>query len=42
VSDCCTPNGCTTPAPPAGLPFPGQVDRRNRAERRRDARATKR
>ena len=43
MSDCCTPNGCTTaPAPTAGLPFPGQVDRRNRAERRRDARAAKR
>ena len=44
MSDCCTPNGCT-PAPAAGqavVPAAGQVDRRNRAERRRDARAAKR
>jgi hypothetical protein len=43
VSDCCSPTGCS--APPTGqvaLPLPGQVDRRNRAERRRDARAAKR
>ena len=43
MSDCCTPNGCTpAPAGQALLPAPGQIDRRNRAERRRDARAAKR
>ncbi|WP_369138110.1 hypothetical protein [Modestobacter versicolor] len=43
MSDCCTPNGCT-PAPTdrSAVPAVGQVDRRNRAERRRDARAAKR
>jgi hypothetical protein len=43
VSDCCSPTGCSAPtAGQVALPVPGQVDRRNRAERRRDARAAKR
>ena len=45
MSDCCSPSGCSTPAPAAGQPvvLPGGLpDRRNRAERRRDARQSKR
>ncbi|MGY1839537.1 MULTISPECIES: hypothetical protein [unclassified Modestobacter] len=40
MSDCCQPTGCTAgPAPvvDASALLPGAVDRRNRAERRRDA-----
>ncbi|MBB3674963.1 hypothetical protein [Modestobacter versicolor] len=36
MSDCCSSTSCTPE--PATPPAPGAVDRRNRAERRRDAR----
>ena len=44
MSDCCSPSGCSAPTPAAGQPvvLPGLPDRRNRAERRRDARQSKR
>ena len=40
MSDCCSPSGCSAPAPAGqALLLPGMPDRRNRAERRRDAKA---
>ncbi|WP_299951603.1 hypothetical protein [uncultured Modestobacter sp.] len=45
MSDCCSPSGCNAPATATGQPVAlpvGVPDRRNRAERRRDARQSKR
>jgi len=39
MSDCCSPSGCSAPAAARPVLLPGQPDRRNRAERRRDAKA---
>ncbi|MCZ2814113.1 hypothetical protein O2W15_22005 [Modestobacter sp. VKM Ac-2979] len=43
MSDCCSSTSCTTgPDPLPGVPGVAAIDRRNRAERRRDARKAER